>query len=109
MPQRTGAIVVDPSETYQRLAKADLTLTQLDTQGLRIWIADQSTREKRYALLTMPDFGQMPSLLEKPQATFAAGFTKVVYEGLRTDHFSGALVQPPAVVDLTMTATVAAR
>ena len=87
----------------------DLTLTQLDTQGLRIWIADQSTREKRYALLTMPDFGQMPSLLEKPQATFAAGFTKVVYEGLRTDHFSGPLVQPPAVVDLTMTATVAAR
>ena len=105
----TGAIVVDPSETYQRLPKVDLTLTQLDTQGLRIWIADQSTREKRYALLTMPDFGQMPSLLEKPQATFAAGFTKVVYEGLRTDHFSGSLVQPPAVVDLTMTATVAAR
>ena len=37
----------------------------------------------------MPDFGQMPCF-EEAQATFVVGFTKVVYEGLRTDDFSAA-------------------
>ena len=44
------------------MAASELTLTSLDTQGLRIWIGAQSTRQKSYALLTMPDFGQMPGL-----------------------------------------------
>ena len=52
-------------------ARSALTLTKLDTQGLRLWIAVQSTREKRYALFTMPDFAQMPTLLDKPEVTFA--------------------------------------
>ncbi len=86
-----------------------MTLTKLDTQGLRIWIAVQSTREKRYALFTMPDFAQMPALLDKPEVTFAARFDRAIYRGMRTDHFSGSSTQPPAVVDLTTNEILAAR
>jgi uncharacterized protein YcbK (DUF882 family) len=99
---------VEVTTVYDRLPKARLTLTALDTQGLRLWIASQSTREKRYALLTMPDFSRQPALLAKPQAAFAAGFTHTAYPGLRTDHFAGQLVQPPAIVDLTIYARFAA-
>ena len=88
---------------YDRLPQAELTLTALDTQGLRLWIAAQSTREKRYALMTMPDFSGEPSLIAKPEVTFAAGFAHTAYPGLRTDRFAGQLVQPPAVADLTAT------
>ncbi|MEI9901558.1 MAG: hypothetical protein WDN31_17195 [Hyphomicrobium sp.] len=84
-------------------------MTKLDTQGLRLWSASASTREKRYALLTMPDFGQLPSLLDKPVVSYAAGFGAAPYDGLRTDRFSGTLVQPPAVVDLVTSAVVASR
>ena len=106
----TGAVetnveVVIDDHLYARLERTDLTLTALDTQGLRLWIATQSTREKRYALLTMPDFSQQPSLLDKPVVTFASGFGSTPYEGLRTDRFAGQLVQPLAVVDLTRIAS----
>lgn len=101
------AIVV--GSIYDRLPDAELTLTTLDTQGLRVWIASQSTREKRYALLTMPDFGRAPELLVKPEVAFAAGFDTVAYKQLRTDRFDGPLVAPPDVVDLTTNRTVAAR
>ncbi len=116
----TTAAVVEPvsapppremsaNEVYGRLPPADLTLTKLDTQGLRIWIAGQSTRDKRYALFTMPDFADMPDLIDKPQVTFAARFDQVVYRGMRTDHFAGSSTQPPAVVDLTTYEIIAAR
>ena len=98
-----------PNEVYGRLPHATLTLTKLDTQGLRLWIATQSTREKRYAIFTMPEFGQMPALLDKPEVTFAARFDRVIYRGMRTDHFSGSSTQPPAVVDLTTHEILAAR
>lgn len=98
-----------PDEVYGRLPVSALTLTKLDTQGLRIWIAAQSTRERRYALFTMPDFAQMPALLDKPEVTFAARFDRAVYRGMRTDHFSGSSTQPPAVVDLTTHEIIAAR
>ncbi|HET7717316.1 MAG TPA: DUF882 domain-containing protein [Bauldia sp.] len=98
-----------PDEVYGRLPDATLTLTKLDTQGLRLWIAAQSTREKRYAIFTMPDFAQMPSLLDKPEVTFAARFDRVTYRGMRTDHFSGSPTQPPAVIDLTTYEILAAR
>jgi len=94
---------------YSRLAVSELTLTALDTQGFRMWIATPSTREKRYALLTMPDFSQLPALLDKPEVAYAAGFGEAAYVGLRTDVFSGPLVEPPTVVDLTGLATIAAR
>ena len=74
-----------------------------------MWIATQSTREKRYALLTMPDFSQQPSLLDKPVVTYASGFGHTPYEGLRTDRFAGQLVQPLAVVDLTGLAVASPR
>lgn len=97
------------NEVYGRLPPADLTMTKLDTQGLRIWIGGQSTREKQFALFTMPDFADMPDLIDKPQVTFAARFDQVVYRGMRTDHFAGSSTQPPAVVDLTTYEIIAAR
>jgi hypothetical protein len=100
---------VSVHDIYQRLPSAALTMTKLDTQGLRLWSASASTREKRYALMTMPDFGQMPSLLDKPTVTYATGFGASPYEGLRTDRFAGPLVQPPSVVDLTTNAVVATQ
>ncbi len=100
---------ISADDIYSRLPTVELTMTKLDTQGLRLWSAPASTREKRYALLTMPDFSQLPSLLDKPVVSYAAGFASAPYDGLRTDRFSGALVQPPAVVDLTASASVATR
>jgi uncharacterized protein YcbK (DUF882 family) len=96
-------------EVYSRLPDAPLTLTKLDTLSLRLWIGPQSTREKRYAVFTMPDFAQMPALLDKPEVTFAARFDRVIYRGMRTDHFAGSPTQPPAVVDLTTHEIFAAR
>lgn len=100
---------VSLESVYARLAVSELTLTALDTQGLRMWIATPSTREKRYALLTMPDFSQVPALLDKPEVAYAAGFGEAAYVGLRTDTFSGPLVEQPTVVDLAALATIAAR
>ena len=94
---------------YDRLPDSTLTLTVLDTQGLRLWIASQSTREMRYALLTMPDFARSPELIVKPEVAYAAGFDHAAYRGLRTDRFAGPLVQPPAVVDLATRQVVATR
>lgn len=102
-PERAAKLI------YSHLLPADLTLTKLDTQGLRLWIARPSTREKRYALLTMPDFSRTPSLLGKPDAAFAARFGKGFGANLRTDRFDGAVVLPPAVVDLTNSHVIAAR
>jgi uncharacterized protein YcbK (DUF882 family) len=108
-PAATPVAAVAVEDLNDRLPTVELTLTALDTQGLRLWSAPPSTREKRYALLTMPDFSQVPSLLDKPEVTYAAGFGRTPYEGLRTDRFSGALVQPLAIVDLTKTPAVASR
>ena len=85
----------------------DLMLTSLDTQGLRLWMGSQSTRQKAYALFTMPDFAQMPGLMEPPSVTFGAGFGRVAYADLRTDRFSGPLVEQPAMVDLSQSTLVA--
>jgi len=94
---------------YAKLPRAELTLTALDTQGLRLWMAAPSTREKRYALLTLPDFSQQRSLLDKPLVALASSFGRTPYDGLRTDSFSGQLIQPLAVIDLTRLPAVAAR
>ena len=85
----------------------ELTLTTLDTQGLRLWIGTASTRQKSYALLTMPDFAQTPDLMTKPTISFGAGFGRVAYVGLRTDRFAGPLVQQPEMVDLTVEPLIA--
>jgi hypothetical protein len=84
-----------------------LTMTSLDTQGLRLWMSPQSTRQKTYALLTMPDFAQQPGLLTPPTVTFGAGFGAAAYTDLRTDRFSGPLVEQPAMIDVSGAAEVA--
>jgi hypothetical protein len=99
--QQQAAVVTRVVKARVHMNAPTLTLTSLDTQGLRMWIGTQSTRQKTYALLTMPDFGSMPDLLEKPSVTFKAGFAQMPYGNLRTDRFSGALVQQPSIVDLT--------
>jgi hypothetical protein len=89
------------SRFYTKLVHADLTMTALDTESLRLWMAAPSTRDKRYALLTLPDFGQQRSLIDKPVVALASSFGRTANEGLRTDSFSGQVIQPLAVVDLT--------
>ncbi len=84
-----------------------LTMTALDTRSLRMWIGNGSTRQKAYAVLTMPDFTADTELMDKPEVAFAAGFGHYAYSDLRTDHFSGALVEQPAIVDLRYNAYVA--
>jgi uncharacterized protein YcbK (DUF882 family) len=84
-----------------------LTMTSLDTQGLRLWMGSQSTRQKAYALLTMPDFVQSPGLMHAPTVTFGAGFGPTAYRDLRTDRFSGPLVEQPSMIDVSGTAEVA--
>lgn len=78
----------------------ELTMTALDTQGLRLWIGPASTRQKSYALLTMPEFARASDLMAKPVVSFGAGFGTVAYQALRTDRFSGPLVLQPEMVDL---------
>ena len=106
---RPGAVRIASVRAIARphMEVPELTMTSLDTQGLRMWMAPQSTRQKGYALLTMPDFGQMPGLMDKPAVTFGAGFGQAAYAGLRTDRFSGPLVQQPSVVDLTVEPLIA--
>jgi uncharacterized protein YcbK (DUF882 family) len=105
-PMATGSI--EPRAPRQ-FPSEDLTLTALDTLGLRLWIGDQSTRQKQYALLTMPDFSQIPSLLDKPELAYSAGFGDLAYQGLRTDRFSGPLMQLPTMIDLSSPARLAFR
>jgi hypothetical protein len=97
------------SRLHAKLVHAHLTLTALDTESLRLWMAAPSTREKRYALLTVPDFGQPRSLIDKPVVAFASGFGRTANEGLRTDSFSGQVIQPLAVVDLSRAPEVETR
>jgi hypothetical protein len=79
-------------------------MTALDTQGLRLWIGSASTRQKLYALLTMPDYTHSPELMAKPTVDYGRSFGAVAYEGLRTDRFSGAAggEQQPRMVQLTV-------
>ncbi len=89
------------TDAAPRMYAPPLTMTNLDTQGLRLWIGPGSTRQKSFALLTMPDFSQPTALISKPEVTLAAGFGPRPYGMLRTDSFSGPLVAQPAVIDLT--------
>ena len=112
-PLRAAAAVAEAAPLRHAVASRrvmtapNLTMTSLDTQGLRMWIGSTSTRQKSYAVLTMPDFAAGDDLMQKPDVAYAAGFGRYAYSDLRTDHFSGALVQQPAVVDLTNESFVA--
>ena len=111
-PLRAGAVAMAPARPVNAPAvhpmmAPQLTMTALDTRSLRMWIGAMSTRQKSYAVLTMPDFTTNEDLMKKPEVAFAAGFGRYAYAGLRTDHFSGALVEQPSVVDLRSDAFVA--
>ena len=93
----TAALVSTPARP---MMTPQLTMTALDTHSLRMWIGTASTRQKPYAVLTMPDFTTGADLMNKPDVAFAAGFEHRVYADLRTDRFSGALVGQPTIVDL---------
>lgn len=105
-----AASVAEPnaSAVYEKLLPANLTLTKLDTRSLRLWIATPSTREKRYALLTLPAFDQTPELFATPDAALATGFEADTAERLRTDRFDSA-AETPDIVDLTANQIVASR
>jgi uncharacterized protein YcbK (DUF882 family) len=105
-PMATGSI--EPLAAAVEDQTEELTLTALDTLGLRQWIATESTRQKQYAMLTMPDFASDPSLLDKPRLVYSAGFGHETQE-LRTDSFSGPTVQLPTTIDLTPRARLAFR
>lgn len=98
--------VVRPSQYH--MEAPELTHTALDTQGLRLWIGTESTRQRRYALLTMPDYTQVDGLSSKPDVAYATGFNRSA-AALRTDRFSGPLVAQPRMIDLTTTAMIAVR
>ncbi len=78
----------------------ELTMTALDTQSLRLWIGPASTRQRVYAIFTMPEFARASDLMAKPLVSFGAGFGQSAYLGLRTDSFTGPLVVQPEMVDL---------
>ncbi len=115
-PVRASAAAAPlPPQRTQRTAPArpmmtpQLIMTALDTRSLRMWTGTVSTRQKSYAVLTMPDFTSNDDLMSKPDVAFAAGFGRYAYSDLRTDHFSGVLVEQPAVVDLRREAFVASN
>jgi hypothetical protein len=102
------AVPVGPVAPAQQTPAPLLTMTVLDTQGLRSWIGPASTRQKVYALLTMPDFTHSPELMAKPALSYGAGFGATAYAGLRTDRFAGPLVEQPEMVDLSIEPLIAA-
>lgn len=89
-----------PEPQADTASRTTLTFTALDTQGLRIWIASQSTREKRYALLTMPDVSRQPELLAEPDIAVATTFSGTTTPGLRTDHFASQAPERPSMFDI---------
>jgi len=93
----------------RHMVSEELTLTALDTLALRQWIGSQSTRQKSYALLSMPDFAGTPSLLKKPDIAYRSRFGDFSSQTLRTDRFSGSVAQQPPLVDLTARARLALR
>ena len=104
----THTASIHPNTELPEMPAPDLTLTSLDTQALRLWISPESTRQKAYALLTMPDFASAaPALFEKPLVSYSAGFSQVAYPDLRTDRFSGPLVEQPRMVDLRLEPLIA--
>ncbi len=113
-PLRASAAAPAPMPAHMPAAvrpmmRPELTMTALDTRSLRMWTGTASTRQKSYAVLTMPDFTGDKDLMNKPDVAFAAGFGRYAYSDLRTDHFSGVLVEQPAVVDLRNEAFVASN
>ena len=83
-----------------RFKAPGLTLTTLDTHGLRSWIRPGTTRQRAFAVLTMPDIGQVRDLMEMPEFSYGDGFGPRAYPDLRTDRFTRPFGRQPAIVRL---------
>ena len=84
-----------------RFKATGLTLTTLDTHGLRSWIGPGTTRQRAFAVFTMPDTGQVRDLMEPPDFSYSDGFGPRAYPDLRTDRFSRPSVPQPAIIRLS--------
>jgi hypothetical protein len=85
-PKAAAPIAAAPAPAR---AAAPLTMTALDTASLRLWMGSQSTRQRSYALLTMPDFEASTTLMSA-SAPATSGFSAAPTDGLRTDRFAPA-------------------
>lgn len=103
-PRRFAAV---PPATGQRsVARAKLftapplTFTMLDTYALRSWIGPGSTRQRGFAMLTMPDISGVEDLTAPPQFGYAGGFSDQPYPNLTNARFSGPQAGEPSIVML---------
>jgi len=77
-----------------------LTFTMLDTYALRSWIGPGSTRQRGFAMLTMPDISSVGGLTAPPQFGYAGGFSDRPYPDLTIARFSGPQSGEPSIVML---------
>jgi hypothetical protein len=66
------------------IAPPPLTMTALDTAALRLWMGQNSTRQRGYALLTMPEFAPTAAIIGGPSAATPMSAAAP----LRTDRFT---------------------
>jgi hypothetical protein len=96
-PARAAA--ASPVRAASAEALPPLTMTALDTQSLKLWMRDGSTRQRGYALMTLPDFAQSAAMMSAPTVTYATGFSVAApYGALRTDHFAPVAADPAPVI-----------
>ncbi len=77
-------------------------LVAADFEGdvMRLLLRNGSTRQRPYALLEKPRPFAVGTLFVAPDRAYGRGFGRTAYDGLRTDRFSGPLIQPIAMVEL---------
>lgn len=99
--RRIAAAPTTRSVVPERRFKApQLTMTALDTVGLRSWTGPGSTRQRSFAVLTMPDLRALPDVIDVPRYGYAGGFGPTAYPDLRTDRFAGPLTRRPVIARL---------
>jgi hypothetical protein len=107
--ERSATRSVVPERRYK---SPQLTLTTLDTHGLRSWIGPGSTRQRSFAVLTMLDPALVNDLIDEPQLSYVQAFggkhsvdqglAGQAFPDLRTDRFATELLRQPLVVKLIM-------
>ncbi len=82
-----------------RFSAAPMAATRLPVLSAAV-----TTRQAPFAQLSRPDTANLAGALALPDQTLARGFQRIAaYGEMRTDRFSGALLRPIAVADLTGT------
>ena len=86
-PVALNTSIAVPVAVQPKPSQPQLLMTALDTQGLRLWMNGNSTRQHAYAMLTMPDLGPTAMMMSATATsdTNAFGASAAV---LRTDRFS---------------------